>query len=160
MDPLQRLPDYAHDRATARHRELLDLVCVGIKRGLNLSDQRLLIGTLGSTAWEQLRPSRFKFLCLPFVWEETDPVPNSGIPQEHAAQLEFKRNQIQRRFGFLDLIRERDPALGDTRQPSIKATALAWGQKRGMLNAVQRLIRVASHPCPGRLPSVGRRHDF
>jgi hypothetical protein len=136
VDPLQRLPDYDHDHATARDWVLLDLMCVGVQPGLDLSDQRLLIGTLGSTVRQQLPPNHFKFLCLPFVWEETHPVPNGGIPQEHAAQLEFKRNQIQRLLGFLDLIRERDPPLRDTRQPPIKATALAWGQKRGTLNVV------------------------
>jgi hypothetical protein len=97
VDPLERLPNHGH--AAGRQRELLDLLCVGIEPRLDLSDRLLLIGTLSSTARGQLSPSHFKLLCLPLGWEEIDSILNGGIPQEHAAQLEFKRNQTQKRLG-------------------------------------------------------------
>jgi hypothetical protein len=121
----------------AQYRKVgLDLLCIGINPRLNLWDRPVLVGSLGAPP-ERMPPEQFQLLCLPFTWQDMEPLINAIVPSEYAVALEGKRNQIANLKRYLDIIQEKDQALYDALQGQIKVRSYAWLEERGCVAEVK-----------------------
>jgi hypothetical protein len=122
----------------ALYRKLgLDLLCIGINPRLNLWDQPLMLASLGASLPERMPPANFRLLCLPFTWQDAEPVINALLPAEYESQLEARRSQILNLKRYLDVIQAKDHALFEVLQRQIKDRAFAWLQERGSIAELQ-----------------------